>query len=31
VKDAATPIPKESEAKEQLAKDSQLRMALQFV
>jgi carboxyl-terminal processing protease len=30
-KDAETPAPKESEAKEQLAKDNQLRMALQFV
>jgi carboxyl-terminal processing protease len=31
LKDAETPAPQESEAKEQLAKDNQLRMALQFV
>ena len=31
MKDAETPAPKESDAKEQLAKDNQLRMALQFV
>ena len=29
--DAEMPVPKESETKEQLAKDNQLRMALQFV
>jgi len=31
MKDAEKPAPPESEAKEQLAKDNQLRMALQFV
>jgi carboxyl-terminal processing protease len=31
MKNAETPAPKESEAKEQLAKDNQFRMALQFV
>jgi carboxyl-terminal processing protease len=31
MKDAEGPVPQESEAKEQLAKDNQLRMALQFV
>ena len=31
VQDAETPAPKESDAREQLAKDNQLRMALQFV